>query len=253
MPQLNAPEKLRLLSWNLWFDDYLIIERLLSVLSYIEPLAPDIIALQEMTDISERFFADRSIPFSRFYHQVPAELPHWQWYWESLYTRWPVGERSERRAFRASEMGRGLTLLHIAELDLVVGCTHLESEHEYALRRDQFSQAITQIESFGVANMILVGDTNLRSGEKLNDLLPPGWCDAWELLKGDDPGYTVNSDVNPMGYGNRKERLDRLYYKCRDFEVYDIKLIGTGPEKTETGRLFLPSDHFGLLVDLLKK
>ncbi len=246
-------DKLRLLTWNLWFDDYLQIERLLSVLSYIEPLAPDIVAFQEMTDISDRFFADRSIPFSRSYHRVPAALPYWQWYWEGLYSRFPIGDTSERRAYRHSDMGRGVTLHHYPDGDLVVGCTHLESENEYALRRDQFSEAIEHLESYGASNMILLGDTNLRAGEQLNDLLPRGWRDAWEQLKGDDPGYTVNSDVNPMGYGNRKERLDRVYYCCRDFEPIDIKRVGTGPEKTETGRLFLPSDHFGLLVDVLKK
>jgi endonuclease/exonuclease/phosphatase (EEP) superfamily protein YafD len=241
--------KLRLLTWNLWFDDYLQIERLLSVLSYIEPLAPDIVAFQEMTDIADRFFGDPSIPFSRSYNRVPATVPHWQWYWEGVYSRFPIGENSQRREYRHSDMARGVTLLHNPGLDLVVGCTHLESEHEYALRRDQFSQAVEHIESFGASNNILLGDTNLRAGEKLDDLLPRGWADVWAILKPDDPGFTVNSDINPMGHGNRKERLDRVYYSCRDFEPADIKLVGTGPEKTETGRLFCPSDHFGLLVD----
>lgn len=241
--------KLRLLTWNLWFDDYLQIERLLSVLSYVEPLAPDIVAFQEMTDISDRFFADRSIPFSRSYYRVSATLPQWQWYWEALYSQFPIGDTSERRAYRHSDMGRGVTLLHNRDLDLVVGCTHLESENEYALRRDQFSEAIEHLESFKASNTILVGDTNLRTGEKLDDLLPRGWSDAWGTLKPDDPGYTVNSDINPMGHGNRKHRLDRVYYCCQNFEPSDIKLLGTTPEKTETGRLFCPSDHFGLLID----
>lgn len=250
---LKSPplDNLRLLSWNLWFDDYLQIERLLSVLSYVEPLAPDIIAFQEMTSISDHFFADPSIPFSRVYNQVKVQLPYWQWYWEGLYSRLTIGEHSGRREYHYSDMGRGLTILHVPDQNLVVGCTHLESENEHPLRRKQFVQAIEHLESFEAGNKILVGDTNVREKEILDDLLPNTWHDAWRVLKPHDPGYTVNSDVNPMGHGNRKARLDRLFYCCADYQLKDIKLIGTGPEKTETGRLFLPSDHFGLLVDFV--
>lgn len=192
---MNTTAPFRLLTWNLWFDDYLQIERLLSILSYVEPLSPDVVAFQEMTEISNRFFADRSIPFSRMYNPVPVKLPKKQWYWERLYSRLPIGDLSKRHEYRESNMGRGVTLLHNQELDLVVGCTHLESEHERELRRDQFSQAIEFLESFGTRNKILVGDTNMRDGENVNDLMPQDWRDAWETLKPDDPGYTVNSEI----------------------------------------------------------
>ncbi len=244
-------DKLRILSWNLWFDDQLQIERLLSILSYIEPLQPDVIGFQEMTSISDAFFADQNIDFSRIYHRIRAELPDWQWYWEGLYSRLPIGESSGRFSYRHSEMGRGITILHVPEYDLVVGCTHLESENEHALRRDQLSRAILHLEDFETRNIILVGDTNARKDERLNDLLPRHWRDAWEFLKPDDPGYTVNSKVNPMGYGKRQARLDRCFYYCKDFQPTQIKLVGTEPEKTESGQKFLPSDHFGLLIDFV--
>ena len=242
-------DKIRLLTWNLWFDDRLQIERLLAVLSYIEPLQPDIIAFQELTTISTAFFDDRNITFSREYKKVRAEIPLWQWYWEGLYTRLRIGELSARVPFKESDMGRGLTILHLSELDMVIGCTHLESENEHSLRRQQFSKAIDYLDSAPAKNKILLGDTNIRDGEKLNDLLPRHWHDAWLVLKPDDPGYTVDSTKNPMGYGQRQGRLDRVYYSCTEYEPSHIQLVGVDPIKTETGHTFLPSDHFGLLVD----
>lgn len=247
----NKNNTLRLLTWNLWFDDYLLIERLLSVLSYIEPLSPDIIAFQELTAISDAFFGDANIPFSKTYQKIRASLPDWQWYWEGVYSRFDIGSLSGRIPYKNSDMGRGVTILHVAELDVVVGCMHLESENEHPLRRQQFAKAIELLESFECHNMILLGDTNTRGQEKLNDLLPAGWQDAWMKLHPRKPGYTVDRKNNPMGHGKRRERLDRVFYCCRDFEPSEIRLIGTETQTTEAGTRFLPSDHFGVLVDFV--
>ena len=244
-----ATEPLRLCTWNLWFEDYLQIERLLAVLSYVEPLNPHILAFQELTAIADAFFSDANLPFSRIYQNVPFTLDDWQWYWEGIYSRLPFSDRSTRFAYEDSGMGRGLTVLHVPDLNLVVGCTHLESENEHALRRRQFARALELLESFGAPNKILMGDMNTRRGQQLNDLLPGGWLDAWETLQPDEPGFTRHPQRNVLAAGGEPQRLDRIYYCCRDFQPTSIRLVGE-EALSVNGETFTPSDHFGVMLDL---
>lgn len=241
---------LRLLTWNLWFQDYLQIERLLAVLSYVEPLNPQVIAMQELTPVADAFFDDRSLPFSASFKSVPFKLPGRQWYWEGLYTRLKIGSQSGRFEYAESDMGRGLTLLDAPSFDLVVGCTHLESENEHPTRRRQFAQAIEQLDAFGASNKVLMGDMNTRQGDRLDDLLPSGWVDAWPTLHPDKPGYTRDPARNVFTSKGKAQRLDRIYCKCRDFQPSAMKIIGDDVLTTEHGEPFMPSDHFGVLLEL---
>ena len=250
MAQRSRKKNFRLLTWNLWFDEQLQVERLHSVLSYIVHLQPDIIAFQELTFVSENFFDNKTLPFNDIYHKVPKNIVDKSWYWEGIYTRFEFNSRFTRIPFQNSKMGRGLTIVHFPELDLVVGSTHLESEDKHETRRLQFSEALDHFSYFQTGNKIIAGDTNVREEEDVNDLLPENWADAWEELMPNDPGYTVDSGKNPMGPGDRRQRLDRVFYCCRDFKPQRIRLVGTDPVKKEN-ETFFPSDHFGLLVDFL--
>ena len=241
---------LRLLTWNLWFQDYLQIERLLALLSYVEPLNPHIIALQELTPVADVFFDDINLPFSETFKSVPFTVPDQQWYWEGVYTRLPFSSQSGRVVYAESEMGRGLTLLHVPSHDLVVGCTHLESENEHPVRRRQFAEAIKNLDSFNAANKILMGDMNTRKGNKLDDLLPSGWIDVWPTLYPEEPGYTRDPARNVFTSKGKAQRLDRIYCKCRDFQPIAMQIIGDEILTTEYGERFMPSDHFGVLLEL---
>ena len=115
--QLTKKENIRLLTWNLWFDKHLQEERLRLVLSHIIHLQPDIIAFQELTFVSENFFDDKRLPFSEIYHKVPTTVVDKSWYWEGLYTRFEIEARFMRIPFDDSDMGRGLSLVHIPDLE----------------------------------------------------------------------------------------------------------------------------------------
>ncbi len=243
------PHPLRLLTWNLWFDEYMQIERLLAVLSYIEPLNPHVLALQEVTLVTQHALATPNFPFSQAYREVPGSIPPRQWYWESIYSRLPIGPLSTRIAFAKTDMGRGLTVLHVPEYDLVVGCTHLESENEHKLRRQQLQQSIQIIEEFDAKNMFLLGDLNTRGFQHIDDLFPEGWQDAGTVLNPKDPGYTVDYQKNKMIITAKQHRLDRICYKSKQWEPKSIRLIGKHVLKTENDEQFLPSDHFGLFLE----
>lgn len=246
----DEQRNIRILTWNLWFNEFLQIERLLSVLSYVEQLNPHIVGFQELTSVAESLFEDPKLPFSRDYQAVPGVLEEWQWYWEGIYSRLPFSNDSKRYAFMDSEMGRGLTVVHISSHDLVVGCVHLESENEHPLRRLQFKEAVDFLDSCDEENKILMGDMNTRTGDTLNDLLPSGWFDVWESNYPDKPGYTRDPELNVMLSRGDPSRLDRFYCKCPGFKQPAIRLIGLNRQTTEFGEPFMPSDHFGLLLDL---
>lgn len=248
---MNPPslESLRLLTWNLWFDEYMQIERLLAVLSYVEPLRPHVVAFQEMTLTTQHVLQLPKIPFSQYYREIPAEVPPKQWYWEALYSRIPAAYESSRLAYSSSEMGRGLTVLLYPDYDLLIGCTHLESEHEHPSRRRQLAEALQHLESFGVENMFLLGDMNTRSSQHLDDLLPETWHDAWLTLRPNDPGYTVDSTRNLMIPRRARHRLDRIFFKSKRWQPKTIRLVGEHVLTSETQDRFFPSDHFGLFLE----
>ncbi|MBN1560016.1 endonuclease/exonuclease/phosphatase family protein [candidate division KSB1 bacterium] len=251
MQRQSAKKNIRLLSWNLWFDEFLQLERLNAVLSHIVHLHPDIITFQELTFLSENFFDNKNLPFSDIYHKVPKNVLEKNRYWEGIYTRFGFDARFTRIPFEDSQMGRGLTVVHFYEIDLVVGCMHLESEDNHSIRRNQFHQALSHFSYFRTRNNILAGDTNVRAGDTIDDLLPENWADVWQQLMAKEPGYTVDSTRNPMGPVNRQERLDRVFYSCQDYQPQRIRLVGTNPLTHKDGTVYFPSDHFGLLVDFV--
>lgn len=58
--------------------------------------------------------------------------------------------------------------------------------------------------------MCFVGDMNWTDSRDGSPPLPDGWVDAWQRLHPGDPGYTYDSNSNPMlPYKNPGLRLDR--------------------------------------------
>lgn len=95
--------------------------------------------------------------------------------------------------------------------------------------------------------------------------LLPGWHDAWESTHNvkTDPGYTYDGVSNAMLTNRLRGRLDRVWFKCADFDIADARLVGTSPVPgaTYTKMLrskpvqlpVLPSDHYGLLCKFVRR
>jgi tyrosyl-DNA phosphodiesterase 2 len=100
-----------------------------------------------------------------------------------------------------------------------------------------------------------MGDFNFcASWSEENDRIDPAYQDVWNLLRGDEPGYTENTSINRMRYlvkGKHKHvRFDRILLKSSapdsGWVASSIELLGTEPVSPEHQDVF-PSDHFGLL------
>ncbi|KAK2644517.1 hypothetical protein Ddye_019712 [Dipteronia dyeriana] len=113
-------------------------------------------------------------------------------------------------------------------------------------------------------NMIFCGDMNWD--DVLDGRFPmfDGWIDAWEELRRGEDGWTYDTKSNPMLFGNRplQKRLDRFVCNLNDFKLDAIEMIGleaipgvsySKEKRKGKGKLILPvlpSDHYGLLLQL---
>ena len=82
--------------------------------------------------------------------------------------------------------------------------------------------------------------------------------DIWTVLKPKQTGETYDRSTNPMLIGDLKHRADRVFSKMKNFQFTDIQMIGQNKipnvlyrdRQTQKELPVLPSDHFGLLVEL---
>lgn len=174
--------------------------------------------------------------------------------------------------FKNSRMGRELCVAEIRVSrgkSLIVATCHLESPDPFRRmytqeRVAQAKKALRCLECF--PNVVLAGDMNWN--EELAGEFPirEGWVDAWQKLRPGLKGWTCDTDSNPMLAANRPLRLrsDRCLCKLNDFKLVEISMIGTEPipgvsyskQKREGDRVrtlkrpVLPSDHYGLLLEI---
>lgn len=143
---------------------------------------------------------------------------------------WTVGDRN----------------LHIATL-------HLPSDfadHALEQRRSQLKKVLTYLNTLP-GDSILAGDFNTRNND-LDDLVAQlGWCDVWQKLHPNEPGYTFDPPSNPLAASNsqsgRGARFDRILLRNQDsgWQPRAIELFACEPVPGTGGQLY-PSDHFGL-------
>ena len=159
--------------------------------------------------------------------------------------------------------------------------THLESwvgpgETKARERVAQLAAALARLQASGARNLLLAGDLNWHDDGEEGSLaarLPPGWLDAWAVLRPGEAGATYDTDANAMLRCDPhplQARLDRALAKLADWEAADVRLVGTEALPGVTRRRpasasaaaadgepqvtpVLPSDHFGLLLTLRRR
>ena len=87
--------------------------------------------------------------------------------------------------------------------------------------------------------------------------LPGGWSDAWTHLHPGEAGLTYDPKSNPMLRQYKtplRRRLDRVFVRLRHWRLHAMEMLGQdalpGGGLRFEGRPVLPSDHFGLLLEL---
>lgn len=253
-PEPASAERLRVMTYNVWFGDYMFDPRAVALLSLARDYAPDIIGLQEVTPrlltkileadwVREHYFLSDTTGTS----VTP--------YGTMLLSRFPL--RAQRLYPLPSGMHRQMVTaeVHLNGQILQVANVHLESKkHNASMRAAQLRGALKLLEH--ARHCLLVGDFNFCSSwPEENSVLPAEYQDLWPALRPEEPGYTVDTEVNLMRLlqkdKRKANRFDRILLRGRapGWQARSIELIGIDPISPQYVDVF-PSDHFGLVADL---
>ena len=240
---------LRLLTWNVWFGGHMLDERQAALLDELDRRRPDVIALQEVTpELHARLRATAALADA--YELSDPDGDSLRDYGVLLLARGGLG-RIEQVTLPSS-MGRRLL---VAELPggLTVATVHLESTGDCVAERvAQLGLIQAYLDAAG-DDVVLCGDFNFTPTDAAETAaLDPRWVDVWPALRGGEPGYTVDTDVNTMRYQVKQKptykRIDRVLLRGARWQARSIELVGTVPFDDEGTFV---SDHFGLEATLV--
>lgn len=243
-------DELRVVTWNVWFNKWQRELRQRILWRELERLQPDVVCLQEV--VPEHFNGP----------ELRALRDRGWWICERTIRGYDVLVATRRpvldceRMPLPSTMGRELLMIRIDTRPvLTVATVHLESTPRMTNARcRQLGDIHTRLA--GEPEVLLVGDMNFPAGDRPEAACLPGWTDIWGALRPEDPGFTVDTDVNMMRRlmktGDKRERIDRAFLRGDRWQSRRIDRLGTSPlpDDPDDPYLFV-SDHFGLCVDLV--
>lgn len=251
---------LTVVSYNIWFDETLRLERTVSLIQTIHNLNPDVICLQEVIpeiyDILITLLSDYRFHFPKKINKD---------YGCVTFSKYPITKCLDFE-YKNSKMGRSLVItkieypyhktsdegISIEKLDIVIANSHFESLfkrlNENETKMDQYLIAKNMLETLHntYKNVILCSDTNVMSHEeeKLNTIFDT-WHDAW-ILKGSNLNdYTYDSETNiylkiKLTKFVCRSRIDRIIFKGENCAIEEFNTIKASKDCIE------PSDHYGV-------
>lgn len=237
----TAPVEVRLLTWNIWFGGHMFYERRDALLAELQRRGPDVIALQEVTRGVLHALLDE--PWVRAAYQI-SELVAVN-YEVVILTRLPV--RRMATVELPTQMGRRLVIAELA-CGLTMATVHLESTRGEARTRATQLGMIQPALVQRYEDVVLAGDMNFQPGDPVETaVLDPAFVDVWPALHPDEPGYTVDTDVNTMllqvKHTPTHQRIDRVFARSPRWHARSIELVGTQPIDLDGT---FTSDHLGL-------
>jgi tyrosyl-DNA phosphodiesterase 2 len=238
----------RILTWNVYFGGHMFEARTDALVAELVRRRPEVIALQEVTlELVRRLggLADAGYECS---DEGGATLGYG--YGVVIFARVPV--RGFRFVDLPTDMGRTLVT---TELDrgLTVATVHLESiDVSRPARLAQID--VIQERLARKDDVVWVGDMNFSPDQPEQAALDPAWLDVWPALHPDDPGHTVDTDLNAMRFQLKStpthKRIDRVFLRSHRWQARAIERVGAAAIDSEGTFI---SDHFGLEVDLAER
>lgn len=249
-PQSLVSNQMLVASYNIWFDNIDIYERVLSLIVTINKKRPDIICLQEVRPDVFRILISNLTDHKYHYPKKIEDN-----YGCVTFSKYPITKCTVHN-FSKTNMDRNLIITKILhpfkQTEILVVTTHFESVFEKCnpIKIKQLLECSTVLESFkkDYANIIFCVDTNILPNEEsflIDTGVGSGWIDCWKQKGSQKNKYTFNSYTNKWLVGNKKKyqsRLDRIIYNCENIELVDFLLLKSENDHIE------PSDHYGILT-----
>jgi tyrosyl-DNA phosphodiesterase 2 len=238
---------LKILTYNIWFSNYYINERLKKLLLLIEKEEPDIICLQEVRKDVLAVLVNKLFKYNYWETSLNEEKN----YGIAIFSKLKK-KNTKIYKFKKTNMDRHFLIIELEDINgniINIATTHLESEFntkniENSIKYYQFDNLLKFLKK--KKNIILCGDMNISVQEDNYYIIDDVWNDCW-ILDGlnKDKKYTYDCIENI--YINKKtnyrSRLDRIYIKENEFKLMSYNLVGKGEN-------IIPSDHFGIIVKI---
>lgn len=246
---------LKIISYNIWFENINRIERLYSLFSVIDNEKPDIICLQEVMN-SQYEIIKKELSYQFMYpEKIESD------YGCVILSKYPI-EKSLIINL-PSRMKRNLVLakINFNGTIFVIANVHFESEfnNNNKLKKKQFKYVGTILNKiyYDHSNVILCSDTNVTECDEnlfLNNF--ENFFDAWQTngSKYSEKftyDYHTNTNLQLRGIQLRC-RIDRiLYIVDKNIVCNNFKLL-TANELLITNELLIqPSDHHGISANFI--
>ena len=249
-----------IISYNIWFEDTLALERTVSLIKIINDINPDAICLQE---VKPNIYNTLLTMLINYKYHFPKKCD--KKYNCVIFSKYPI-KKCLDHIYGNSSMGRSLLIakidypyhniteegISVEKVEIVVANTHFESvfkkKNLNEVKVEQFKIASDTLNSLYSTfdNIVFCADTNvLQHEENKFDEYFDGWKDAWKEKGCNLSKNTYDSDSN-IYLQNRfinvtyKSRIDRILYRTNDLNIEEFHII------KGNGIIVEPSDHFGI-------
>lgn len=253
--------ELSVLSYNIWFDNTLQIERVSSLISTIYYHKPDIICLQEVKPDIYKLLLHK---LNEYKYHYPKKIIYN--YGCVIFSKYPIS-KSLVVPFTNSSMGRELLItkidypyqksdddgVSVEKAELILATTHFESIFKKNIvnkvKIEQFSitQKVLNEVANKYSNIIFCADCNIMPQEEDCFFTDDSeiWKDSWEIKGNISNKNTYDSENNiylmlKNNHNIYKSRLDRILFRGDMFELIEFNLLKGLEGMSE------PSDHFGI-------
>jgi endonuclease/exonuclease/phosphatase family metal-dependent hydrolase len=227
----------KVLSYNIWFDNYKKTERTLNLIDEINQTSPDIICIQEITE-DVLFTLNNKLN----YYIYPKKI--------NIYSNVILSKYKIIKCFTLdliSNQNRKINCIIIKVNNnlLCVVTTHYESEFNKTnlIKNNQYKYTNAILDKLydTYKNVIFASDTNITVNDEQYFFKNIMWRDSWTTHNKTD-GFTYDSKYNSYIKFKKQSiraRLDRIIYRCDNFVSSSSKLSISYFKKEI-------SDHYGL-------
>lgn len=259
-PTTPSGDHITMLTFNVWYSNEKIQERMEALGQIVQHLKPDFLILQEIALNNLPLLEKQR--WSSKYRLIPPKVDTMNRIETAkscavILSRFDVDNWQIHPFKDAGKYSRALVkaevkdfLFQLKDFKLVIAGTHLSHDvSRTTIREEQLKEALEVLSPY--ENVCLLGDLNILDEVDGEVVLPSSWVDAWMSIPGHTHGggYTISQNTSPFTSvrkrnGTSSGRLDRIFCKLLDFDVKEVRIVGD--QMTESG--ILPSDHFGVFA-----
>ena len=240
---------LKVMSYNIWFDEEKIIERILSLMHHVDTYSPDVMCFQEVLRDKYEYIKTKLKP--KYGYCFP-ELIKYR-YGCAIFSKYPID--SAKIISMTSSMGRELILtkINVNNLNVVIANTHFESEFKLnnvtKIKQFKLVAAILNQLHHIYGDVILCADTNVVESER--EIFKRQFCLMKDSFVEDgslsEKEYTYDSMTN-LNLRRRniefQSRIDRILFRTKGtMKVNNFSLL------TGIDDYVQPSDHHGIMTE----